>query len=321
MSKLYAYAVSRALLFALPLFCLSVSLSFSAEWFGTGFLVGTLPIVVTNHHVAAGAKQIEMTFRDGRTAKGKVLRLDRRNDLALIGFVKPPQVLARFTIAPSDAVKPGQEVYVMGYPLPGDLGNRLSITKGIIASTVGIDEDNRHFRVTAQMNPGNTGGPLLDTKGRVIGVVYAGLNAVRSLILQGHVPEGTNFAIKSSLLWSMVADFGEDAPQDAGLPDLTGDKIFAAYRDAVVLVRASDKPEKPKRTEEAEQPSLETGFDARNAATPVRTDTREATEWARKSRDNIAKGNWAGAIRAASAAIALDPGLSGPYADRCFAYY
>ena len=59
---------------------------------GTGFLVGKLPVVVTNYHVAAGAKQIKMTFRDGRTAKGKVLRLDMHNDLALIGFDKPPKV-------------------------------------------------------------------------------------------------------------------------------------------------------------------------------------------------------------------------------------
>ncbi len=321
MSKLQTYTMRRAFLFALLLFCSSVSLLCASEWSGTGFLVGQLPVVVTNHHVAADAKQIKITFRDGRTAKGKVIRLDRRNDLALIGFEKPPEVRARFTIAPSDGVKPGQEVYVMGYPLPGDLGNRLSITKGIIASTVGADEDNRHFRVTAQVNPGNSGGPLLDVKGRVIGVIFAGLNAVRSLILAGHVPEGTNFAIKSSLLLSMLADFEEDAPKAAELPDLTGEKIFAAYRDAVVLIYASDRPEKPEKSQGEEQQSLEPGLGARQRATVVKTDAREATEWAMKSRDNIAKGNWAEAIRAASAAIALDPGLSGPYADRCFAYY
>ena len=68
----------------------------------------------------------------------------------------------------------------MGYPVPGDLGSRLSITKGIIASTVGADEDNRHFRVTAQTNPGNSGGPLLDAKGRVIGVANSHLLPYRS---------------------------------------------------------------------------------------------------------------------------------------------
>ncbi len=321
MSKLQAYTVRRAFLFAPLVFCFSVSLSFPSEWGGTGFLVGKLPVVVTNYHIAAGAKQIKMTFRDGRTAKGKVLRLDRHNDLALIGFDKPPEARARFKLAHSDAVKPGQEVYVMGYPVPGDLGSRLSITKGIIASTVGADEDNRHFRVTAQTNPGNSGGPLLDAKGRVIGVIFAGMDPVRFFSLHGNVPEGTNFAVKSSLLLSMLADFEEDAPQDADLPDLTGDKIFVTYGDAVVLIEASDKPEKSEKAEGREQPSSEREFGRQHKGAEVIADTREAIGWARKARDNVAKGNWAEAIRTASAAIALHAGLSGPYADRCFAYY
>jgi S1-C subfamily serine protease/Flp pilus assembly protein TadD len=321
MSKLQAYTVRRAFLFAPLVFCFSVSVSFSSGWSGTGFLVGKLPVVVTNYHLAAGAKQIKMTFRDGRTAKGKVLRLDRHNDLALIGFDKPPEGCPRFKVAHSDAVKPGQEAYVMGYPVPGDLGNRLSITKGVIASIVGADGDNRHFRVTAQTNPGNSGGPLLDAKGRVIGVIFAGMDPVRFFSLHGNMPEGTNFAIKSSLLLSMLADFEEDASQDADLPDLTGDKIFASYRDAVVLIETSDKPEKPEKAEGREQPSSEMGFCTQHKGAMVIADTREAMGWAKKARNNVAKGNWAEAIRAASAAIALDAGLSGPYADRCFAYY
>ncbi len=132
----------------------------------------------------------------------------------------------------------------------------------------------------------------------------------------------SDFAIKSSLLVSMLADFvEEELADDAELPDLTGDKIFAAYRDAVVLIEVSEKPEKPEKSENREQQSPETGSGAQQKGAVVITDTREATGWAMKSRDNIAKGNWAEAIRAASAAITLDPGLSGPYADRCFAYY
>ena len=299
-----------------------VSLCLAMEWSGTGFLVGPLPVVVTNHHVAANAKQIKMTFRDGRTAKGKVLRLDMRNDLALIGFEKPTEVKARFKIAHSDAVKPGQEVYVMGFPLFDVLGNRVSITKGIISAIVGFNEDNRQFRVTAQINPGNSGGPLLDAKGRVIGVVSALLAPFRSSPERLDVPQGANFAIKSSLLVSMLADFAEeDVSGEADLPDLTGDKIFAAYRDAVVLIQASDKPEKREKSEGREEDELDAGTAARHKDAGMPAKTRDAIEWAMKSRENIGKGNWAEAIRAATAAIALDAGLPGPYADRCFAYY
>ncbi len=76
MSKFQAPTIRRVFLFALLVFCFSVSALCAEEWSGTGFLVGKLPVVVTNNHVVASAKQIKMTFRDGRTAKGKVLRLD-----------------------------------------------------------------------------------------------------------------------------------------------------------------------------------------------------------------------------------------------------
>ncbi len=327
MSNLHAYAMRRALLFAPLIFCFSVSVSFSREGYATGFLVGPLPVVVTNYHVAGWAKQIKMTFRDGRTAKGRVLRLDMHNDLALIGFDKPPEVKARLKITHSDGVKPGQEVYVIGYPDPDKLGKRLSITKGIIASTVGIKEDNRHFRITAQINPGNSGGPLLDAKGRVIGVFSHFLNPMATLPERGggYVPEGTNFAIKSSLLVSMLADFAEEEVSDeANLPDLTGDKIFSTYRDAVVLIEVSDKPEKPEKIETSEgreQHPPHAGFGFWRKRAPVAPDKREANEWAMKARGSIGKGDWAEAIRAASAAISFDRTLSAPYADRCFAYY
>ena len=114
----------------------------------------------------------------------------------------------------------------------------MSITKGIIASTVGLNEDNRQFRVTAQINPGNSGGPLLDAKGRVIGVVSHGLNPALMLSPARVTCRKGRISPSNRPCWSsMLADFAEEEVSDeADLPDLTGDKIFAAYRDAVVLI-------------------------------------------------------------------------------------
>ena len=137
--------------------------------------------------------------------------------------------------------------------------------------------------------------------------------------------QGANFAVKSSLLASILADFAEeDVSSEAELPDLTGDKIFAAYRDAVVFIEASGKPERPEKvgtSEGREQRPRNAGLGIWRKVVRKAAVKSEAAEWARKARDNIGKGNWAEAIRAATAAIAIDPTLSGPYADRCFAYY
>ena len=207
---------------------------------GTGFFIGKLPMVVTNYHVVGDTEDAEIVLPNGQALKGRVIKRDEANDLAVISFNEFRNAPEGFRIFPSYKVKSGQDIYVIGYPLGSILGDSPSITKGIISATIGIGGDSRHFRITAQINPGNSGGPLVDTYGRVIGVVSHALNKLYIAKNIGHIPEGTNFAVKADVLLNMFNEI-ESLISEQTDQVLPADKIFSAYSNAVVIVRAISK--------------------------------------------------------------------------------
>ena len=206
---------------------------------GTGFIVGLgqFSIVVTNYHVVNEAKEVEIAFSDGHVTTGKVLKRDKQNDLAIISLDDIVQKPNGFQIFPSHKVRSGQEVFVIGYPMEALLGGQPGISKGMISSVVGLNNDSRHFRITAQINPGNSGGPLLDAQGRVIGIVSHKLNQLVIAKTTGQIPEGTNFAIKSTLLLNLYPDL-ERAVDDREVAPISGERLFSMYSKAVVVVRS-----------------------------------------------------------------------------------
>lgn len=177
---------------------------------GSGFVLGRLPLIVTNYHVVREEKEVEVVFPDRKPIKGRVMKRDKKNDIAIVEFKDERPVPVGFQIFPSHKVIPGQQAFVIGYPLGLKLGENPGITNGVVSSTVGIDNDSRHFRISAASNPGNSGGPLLDAQGRVIGIVSHGFNPTSFFAATGGaLPEGVEFAIKSDLLLSLSTRAGK----------------------------------------------------------------------------------------------------------------
>lgn len=246
-SSLFERIVHDATLKASPLPLIEISdspthqtpVQKSASSQGTGFIVGLgrFSIVVTNYHIINEAKDVEITFSDGHVTTCKVLKRDKQNDLAIISLDDIRQKPIGFKIFPSHKVSPGQEVFVIGFPMEALLGGQPGISKGMISSIVGLNNDSRHFRITAQINPGNSGGPLLDAQGRVIGIVSHKLNQLVVARTTGQIPEGTNFAIKSTLLLNLYPDL-ERAVDDKEIAPISGERLFSMYSKAVVVVRS-----------------------------------------------------------------------------------
>ena len=156
---------------------------------GTGFAVSGDGLILTNFHVVYRCNVIAV---EGFGA-GTIKAVDRENDLALVKFEgHPSPVTFR-----SGSVQVGETVFATGYPYSGFLG--LHFTDGIVSSITGPENDPTFLQFTAPIQPGNSGGPLLDDRGQVVGVINARLRDIEMLEASGALPQNINFAIHGDL--------------------------------------------------------------------------------------------------------------------------
>jgi S1-C subfamily serine protease len=155
---------------------------------GSGFFVSPKGDVLTNAHVVSGCRQLRVA---GATAK--LTAIASGNDLALIATGTKPTEIAMFK--EGRGARLGDEVVVAGYPLRGILSSGLNVTTGTVSALSGLGNDTNTMQITAPVQPGNSGGPLLNASGHVIGVVVAKLDAIKLAKVTGDIPQNVNFAI------------------------------------------------------------------------------------------------------------------------------
>jgi S1-C subfamily serine protease len=165
---------------------------------GSGFVVSAAGHVVTNNHVIAGCVDKVHGNLPGEAAIDlRIVSTDEANDLALL--VAPTPLKDAVTIR-GVAIHPGDSVVAIGYPFHGLLSSDFSVTTGIVSSLGGVGNDSRYLQISAAVQPGNSGGPLIDTSGNVVGVVSEKINAIKVAQITGSIPENINFAIKTGAL-------------------------------------------------------------------------------------------------------------------------
>jgi S1-C subfamily serine protease len=149
---------------------------------GSGFIIDSSGLILTNAHVVAGSTKVTVTLKGGRTVQGKVRGIDRVTDVAVIEIAE--KNLPSISIGNSDSLKPGEWAIAIGNPL----GLDNSVTAGIISGTgrtsaeIGAaDKRVNYIQTDAAINPGNSGGPLLNSAGQVIGMNTAILRGAQGL--------------------------------------------------------------------------------------------------------------------------------------------
>lgn len=172
---------------------------------GTGFCVHPEGYVLTNYHVIDGAGEILARSPRQRFRLEPVFA-DPTNDLALLRAAAPLASVAAFRDGPQARL--GEVVVVIGYPLGGLLGSGPQVTTGNVSALIGPGDDSRFLQFTAPTQAGNSGGPLLDGDGTVVGVVSAKLNAIQVHAMTGDVPQNVNFALKTALARSFLEAAG-----------------------------------------------------------------------------------------------------------------
>ena len=168
--------LSRVISISLIVFAHNNLMSTPLIWSGTGFALAN-NYIVTNYHVVNGAECIMIQGINGyfnTKYEAEVVATDKKNDLALlkVNGVSISSMDIPYTIntTTSDV---GEDIFVLGYPLTSTMGEEIKLTTGVVSSKTGYKGDVSIYQISAPIQPGNSGGPLFDSKGNIIGIVSA----------------------------------------------------------------------------------------------------------------------------------------------------
>ena len=214
---------------------------------GTGFFITDDGYLISNYHVVKGAAKVRLltglrraevataTQAGAGLIDATVVKVDAANDLALLKAVGR---FAPLPIAASRTVKLGGTVATVGFPDIGLQGFAPKLAKGEIASLAGAADDPRYFQISLPVQPGNSGGALVDARGNVVGIVAAKLDASAALAATGSLPENVNYAVKSSLLLSFLESVPDVAAKlkEPNTKDESFEEVVKSAQSAAVLV-------------------------------------------------------------------------------------
>ena len=160
---------------------------------GTAFVINNDGHLLTNNHVIEGCSEMTFQIRGSATTGVSLISANTSADLALLKIDSFDANPAKF--APSSSIQMGAELFVYGFPLADDLSAQGNFTNGIVSAASGLNDDMTQFQMTAPIQPGNSGGPVLNRNGNVIGVVVATANQDFFRQQRGTDTQNINFAI------------------------------------------------------------------------------------------------------------------------------
>jgi len=180
---------------------------------GTAFAVFNSRTLATAYHVIQGSNSVEVRCGVGSAVQAFVEKIDPANDLALLSI--PKGAPAFLELAADGAVKTGQKVFTIGFPVPDLLGMEPKYSEGSVSSTTGIGGASSLLQITVPVQPGNSGGPLVDTNGRLVGVVTSSAAVVPFLRFAGTLPQNVNWAVRSEYLRPLLGSLPRASGNDA----------------------------------------------------------------------------------------------------------
>ena len=224
-----------------------------SNWSGSGFALND-GYIATNFHVVERAKDISVYGINGDLSIGyaaRVIGVDRVNDLAIIkisdsrfsGFSQIPYAINNQI---SDV---GESVWVLGYPMTQLLGNEIKLTTGVVSSRSGFQGDVSTYQISAPVQPGNSGGPLFDSRGDIVGIVNAGVPGA----------ENVGYAIKTLYLKNLVDSYSlsSSLPNSNSISSLALKDQVKKVKDFVLfIVCTSESKQGPSSSVQSNQSSV-----------------------------------------------------------------
>jgi S1-C subfamily serine protease len=196
---------------------------------GTAFLISASGYLLTAAHVVENRSQITIHTASGEVA-AEVISRDRANDVALL---RAEMTGTPLYLASARDIRRGQEVMTLGYPLVEMQGESQKATFGRVNALSGLEDDVRFIQTDTNIQPGNSGGPLLSADGRVVGVMTATINQRAVADSAGTVAQNVNFALKTDYILPLLPS---DALPEAVAPEPLADfEATAAFAEGSVF--------------------------------------------------------------------------------------
>ena len=205
------------------------------KFYGSGAIVSAQGNILTAAHVVIGGAQIVVVTPQG-SHTATVLQIDEANDIAVLKIEGGPY--CPLPIAPSRRVRLGQTVATVGFPNVEIQGFSPKVTRGEISSQNGAGDDPRSWQISVPIQPGNSGGPLLDENGNLIGIVLSKLG-IKAAVANGDMPQNVNYAVKSAYALALVEPYLDNNAPEPNQPNQKqtfADMVSSAQQSVVLIL-------------------------------------------------------------------------------------
>ena len=185
---------------------------------GSGLIFSNSGLVLTNQHVIAGCKKFTVITSTGEKLPATLVASDVKLDVAVLRLTKPfksTQFPAPPALVSSSRVKSGEKVFTIGHPLVGLLSTEAKYNEGSVSALSGMRDDRNVMQISVPIQPGNSGGPLANTQGEVVGLIVATVNGSALLRQQDILAQNINFAIKADPILAFLR--AKNIPADGGV--------------------------------------------------------------------------------------------------------
>lgn len=172
---------------------------------GTGFLADAFGTLITSNHLIDGAVRIIIRCGENSPSEATIISTSRVSDIAILRLKSPPKEY--LSLAPARSAGTGTSVFTVGFPISDILGSEPKLTDGVISSMTGIGGEQAFMQISIPIQPGNSGGPVVNDQGHVVGIVAASAAIDSFLRSTGTLPQSVNWAVKSEYAAAMF-----DAP-------------------------------------------------------------------------------------------------------------
>jgi len=200
---------------------------------GSGFFISSNGHILTNNHVILNSSKISVNFKNNEKKK-KIIAIDKNNDIAILKIdLDDNKYLPLMT---SDKILKGEEVCALGFPLIDIQGNELKATFGNINSLAGLQDDHRFYQVDSAIQPGNSGGPLMDMKGSVIGIITSKLNQQYTYAVTKTLNQNVNYALKIDYTLPIIKKFNISYNEGEASSSMSSAELVKKVSEAVVLI-------------------------------------------------------------------------------------